>query len=145
MPVFDIAAFRAAFPAFASSVIYPDATITAVSDAALCFLSEHSCSCETAAWQLATAHLMSLRTQAASGQASGGMVTSAAIDKVSVTITPPPATDGYSYWLSLSPYGLELLALLSKCSAGGFYVGGLPERAAFRSVGGIFPRGGRVW
>lgn len=144
MPVFDIAAFRAAFPAFADEVIYPDAMITAVSDAALCFLSEHSCSCDTAAWQLATAHLMFLRTQAASG-APGGLVTSASIDKVSVTVTPPPARDGYSYWLSLSPYGLELMALLSRCSAGGIYVGGRPERAAFRSVGGIFPRGGRLW
>ncbi|RIQ77290.1 DUF4054 domain-containing protein, partial [Bordetella avium] len=30
------------------------------------------------------------------------------------------------------------------CSAGGMYVGGLPERAAFRNVGGLSVRGGRV-
>lgn len=145
MAVFNIAAFRAAFPAFASTVIYPDATIQSAADSALCFLSSHNCGCDTLAWQLCTAHLLQLRTQAAAGQSTGGMVTSANIEKVSVTITPPPATDGYSFWLGLSPYGTELLALLSKCSAGGFYVGGLPERAAFRSVGGIFPRGGRIW
>lgn len=143
MAVFNIAAFRAAFPAFASTVIYPDATIQSAADSALCFLSGHNCGCDTQAWQLATAHLLQLRANAASGT-TGGLVTSASIDKVSVSVTPPPVTDGYSYWLSLSPYGLELLALLSKCSAGGFYVGGLPERAAFRNVGGIFPRGGRV-
>lgn len=145
MAVFDIAAFRAAFPAFASDVLYPDPTIQSAADSALCFLSTHSCGCDTLAWQLATAHLLQLRTNAAAGQTAGGQVTSASIDKVSVTITPPPATDGYSYWLGLSPYGVELLALLTKCSAAGFYVGGSPERAAFRSVGGRFPRGGRIW
>lgn len=144
MAEFDIPAFRASFPAFASEVIYPDPTIQSAADSALCFLSSHNCGCDTLAWQLATAHLLQLRANAASGT-TGGLVTSASIDKVSVSVTPPPVTDGYSYWLSLSPYGLELMALLSKCSAGGFYVGGLPERAAFRNVGGIFPRGGRVW
>ncbi|MNJ79317.1 hypothetical protein D3C77_772930 [compost metagenome] len=51
----------------------------------------------------------------------------------------------WSYWLGMTPYGMQLMALLKVCTGGGLYVGGLPERAAFRSVGGIFPRGGRLW
>jgi hypothetical protein len=145
MADFDIAAFRVKFPAFADEVIYPDATIQSAADDALCFFTEHACACSDLLWQLITAHLLQLRTAAAAGGGGTGMVTSASIDKVSVSITAPPAADGYTYWLTMSPYGLQAMALLSGCGAGGLYVGGRPERSAFRSVGGGFPNRGRFW
>lgn len=145
MAVFDVAAFRVAFPAFASDVIYPDALINAQAANALCFLGTHNCGCDTLSWQLMTAHLLALATAQASGSGQSGQVTSASIDKVSVSITPPPTRDGFTYWLGMTPYGLQLFALLSRCAAGGIYVGGRPERSAFRSVGGTFPNGGRVF
>lgn len=140
---FDAAAFRVAFPAFASVAIYPDVTILTQADAAACFLAAQSCGCDTYSLQLMVAHLLTLATQIAAGTGGGGQVTSASIDKVSVGITAPPTRDGFSYWLGSSPYGLQLLALLAHCGIGGTYVGGRAERAAFRSVGGVFPRCGR--
>lgn len=142
---FDIAAFRAAFPEFASTVLYPDALIQAQADKAPCFLAAGGyCGCETLQMQLIVAHLLTIATRIAAGSA-GGVVTAATIDKVSVTLVQPPAKDAFTYWLNTTPYGMQLAALLARCAAGGVYVGGLPERAAFRSVGGIFPRGGRRW
>jgi hypothetical protein len=143
--VFDIPAFRAAFPAFASTVLYPDATIQAAADTALCMMSMHGCGCDTLAWQLMVAHILLLGSRNASGGGVAGIVTSATIDKVSVSLQTLQTTSDFNLWLAQTPYGLQLLALLSKCSSGGAYVGGRAERAAFRSAGGRFPNGGRIW
>jgi hypothetical protein len=67
-----------------------------------------------------------------------GVMTGATEGTVSVSLQAPPAKDAFSWWLATTPYGAQLRALLLARSAGGFYVGGLPERAAFRKVGGIF-------
>jgi hypothetical protein len=50
----------------------------------------------------------------------------------------PPAANAWQYWLNTSPYGMQLLALLQAKGVGGLYVGGLPERDAFRKVYGVF-------
>jgi hypothetical protein len=142
---FDIAAFRAAFPAFASEVLYPDATIQAAADQAACLLSSNGCGCETLQLQLMVAHLLTLGAREQAGSGATGPVVSATIDKVSVTLAAPPGKDPFTFWLYLTPYGSQLAAMLSRCAAGGLYIGGAPERAAFRSVGGLFPRGGRRW
>lgn len=86
---------------------------------------------------LLTAHLARTMTLLASGQ-SAGVVTAASEGSVSVSMTPPPTKSAWGWWLSTTPYGQQLLALLSLQSAGGFYIGGLPERSAFRKVGGVF-------
>jgi hypothetical protein len=132
MAAFDISAFREAFPAFADDVIYPDAMIQLYADASLCYLSERSCGCDELNRQLLVAHLLTLNDRALTGNSSGGIVTGASIDKVSVSVAPPPVTSSWGYWLSTTPYGLQLLALLRRCGAGGMYVGGTPERRAFR-------------
>jgi hypothetical protein len=46
--------------------------------------------------------------------------------------------DGLEYYLSGSVYGQMLWAMLNVASAGGVYLGGLPERRAYRKVGGVF-------
>jgi len=140
--VFDVAVFRARYPQFADSDIYPDATLNAYWETATCFISAEDYgylhgACRETALMLLTAHLAGLSVFIANGQ-TPGMVTSATIDKVSVSLTPPPVKDQLAWWLNLTPYGMQLWAMLSAMSVGGLYIGGLPERSAFRTVGGRF-------
>ena len=139
---FDIAAFRVSYPEFADETEYPDATLQAYWDAATCYISDdtYGClgaDCRELALNLMTAHLAKISTLANSGSA-GGFVNSATIDKVSVSTTPPPAKDQYSWWLSTTPYGQQLQALLGANIAGGMYVCGRAEKRSFRKVGGYF-------
>ena len=142
---FDIAKFRETFPYFADPAIYTDGQITIWSEIAGCSLRE-SCElhgdCFNTALQLLTAHIAQLLTSAARGRQATGVITSSAIDKVSVGYAPPPMRTAWAYWLNQSPYGQQLAALLSAASVGGFYLGGtaVPERAAFRGAGGFFNR-----
>ena len=141
MAVFDLSAFRTAYPVFDS---VPDATVQAAATSALCLIGQDGCDCDVQMWQLMVAHLLYIQGQVATGNGGAGAVTSATIDKVSVAFAAPPfGTSAYKFWLFKSPYGGQLLALLDRCSKGGVYVGGLPERSAFRSVGGVFPGRGR--
>lgn len=141
MAVFDLSAFRTAYPVFDS---VPDATVQAAATSALCLIGQDGCDCDVQMWQLMVAHLLYIQGQVATGNGNAGAVTSATIDKVSVSFAAPPfGTSAYKFWLFKSPYGGQLLALLDRCSKGGVYVGGLPERSAFRSVGGVFPGRGR--
>lgn len=141
MAVFDLSAFRTAYPVFDS---VPDATVQAAATSALCLIGQDGCECDVQQWQLMVAHLLYIQGQVATGNGNAGAVTSATIDKVSVAFAAPPfGTSAYKFWLFKSPYGGQLLAMLDRCSKGGVYVGGLPERSAFRSVGGVFPGRGR--
>ena len=83
-------------------------------------------------WQyvifLLTAHLLTQQAAIKNGDSTGGLQTSASIDKVSVSIAPPPFSDGWGYWLSQSRYGQELLALLELKIATPGYVGGSFQR-----------------
>lgn len=141
---FDIPLFRQQFPQFASETTYPDALLQMYWDMAVCYISDQdygflSGSCRQLAINLMVAHLTVLSQLDAEGDIVGGSLEqSATVDKVSVSLTPPPNKSQYSWWLSQTPYGQQLQALLSSKIAGGFYAGGLPERSAFRKVGGIF-------
>lgn len=78
---------------------------------------------------LLTAHRVYLNIQSRTGQAGqGGKVASATVDGVSVSYTQMPSTDNFNYWLSLSPYGIELAALLDTLSPVPSYIGGSFER-----------------
>lgn len=146
----DIAKFRALFPAFCDASITPDVMIETYWEAASNYINNEvgGCYCggmntsqQTLALNYMTAHLLHLMKMISSGGGSGGgsggIVTSATIDKVSVSLEPPPVADQWSWWLNTSPYGSQLLALLSVLSVGGFYAGGRPEIAGFRKVGGM--------
>lgn len=139
--VIDIARFRAQFPALADPVTFPDALIQAQWMQAQCFISPGKTlrgHCYESALYLMTAHLTWSNHMISLGQTTAGVVTGATISKVSVSITPPPARSAWQFWLATTPYGLQLWALLNIKAAGGAYVGGLPERTAFRKVGGSF-------
>lgn len=143
---FDVAAFRSQFVAFASTTLYPDVTLEGYFTMATAYIALwDNCGLSGARLDLAlnlmTAHLAQIFTMIAATPLSPttGVQTSATIDKISVTYEAPPSgPSGWRYWLSTTPYGLQLWALLSARSVGGFYIGGSPEKAAIRKVGGRF-------
>lgn len=147
---FDIAYFRATFPAFAATPP-TDGTLQGYWDLATVYIDDRDYSC----WMLTgkvcvlalnqmTAHLAQLYAVVAAADtpqaAQIAMDERAQIDKVSVSVTPPPNKTQFDWWLGLTPYGQMLLALLQGVTAGGFFVPsrGVPERVAFRKAGGGF-------
>jgi len=144
---FDPALFRSQFPAFASVTDYPTATLQVYYNISGLYISTNDYGYlngdgRAYALNLMTAHITAINdinAAAAENQSTSvGLVTSASVGDVSVSIQPPPTKSAFDYWLSLTPYGQQLLALLNMIGAGGLYIGGLPERSAFRKVGGIF-------
>jgi len=76
---------------------------------------------------------LALSAKANSGDVAG-VVTAATIDKISVTLMPPPGLNQWQWWLNQTPYGQQLLALLQIAAAGGrFYSAGKPVVGVFRS------------
>lgn len=141
-PAIDIARFREMFPQFANVTLYPDTMIESWWIMANCSLQEPPCLCLTdecgsMMLYLMTAHIGALLTRAAKS-GSVGSITSATIDKVTVSFSIPPYKNGWQAWLASTPYGMQLWALLSRAGAGGFSVNGRPEARAFRKVYGRF-------
>lgn len=138
---FDLTLFQAACPALAAADV---PTLTATFTTATVIMTPYDgCLLNGDALQLAlnlmTGHLTQLSsTLVADPGAVVGPVASAAEGSVNIALVPAPATDGWKYWLSSTPYGLQLWALLSVKSAGGLMVGGSLERASFRQAGGGF-------
>lgn len=141
----DLAGFRAAFPAFADPVAWPDEMLARVNGEAQCYISPCPGTrlrgdCLSLAIGYLTAHLLKLEEAVNTGSGSG-LVSSASVDKVSISLTPPPVKNEFKWWLALTLYGQKLAALL-KVKGGIIYVGGLPpERSAFRKAGGVFING----
>lgn len=144
--VFDPAAFRAnpLFAPFSNGTTYSDAILNAWAEIATNYISdENGGACingislknQTLALNLMVAHLLALSTQIGNTPRppkTPGLKQAATIDKVSVTLTPPPVRTQWQWWLSLTPYGQQLLALLQVASAGGFFYGARPVLPAFR-------------
>lgn len=136
---FDVSSFREKFPEFSGSTdarleMYFDISANYLSTSTYGYLPEAG---RTHALDLMTAHLVTLATAIASGDMTG-VINSSTVDKVSVTLTPPPAGSQFAHWLNMTGYGQMLLALFRTHNAGGFVVGGRPERAAFRKAYGNF-------
>jgi Protein of unknown function (DUF4054) len=133
-------AFRALFPAFANPTTYPTSAIQIYWNTATAYVSNSTGGCftggmtpaqQTLALNQMTAHLVYLNGLVASGN-TPGVVVGATIDKVSVTLEPPPVPNQWQFWLNQSPYGQQLLALLQVVSVGGFYASSaVPGRAGF--------------
>lgn len=142
---FDPAAFRVLFPQFADVAAFPDVKLQAEFGMATAYVSPDTygdmpAAARANALNLMTAHLLALGVIIAQNNYSGqvGVVQAATIDGVSVTLQPPPQRGQWRWWLNTTPYGAQLVAMLDAQAVGGFFVGGLPERAAFRRVGGGF-------
>jgi len=144
--VFDLPSFQAACPALASSD--PTALSSTFTTATVIMTKYDGCLLNGDALQLAlnlmTGHLTQITAQLAAGQTSVAPLTGAAEGSVSLSMQPPPTTNGWQYWLSSTPYGVQLWGLLLVKSAGGLMVGGSLERASFRQAGGGFI-GGRCF
>ncbi len=140
--VFSVTLFRTQFSAFSNEACYPDTTLQMFFDTASCYISTNDCgrltgACRLRAINLMTAHLLRISDDIAAGNTSDFVINST-VGSVSVAVQPPPETDQFQWWLTKTPYGQQLYALLGVVSVGGFYVGGSPERSAFRKVGGRF-------
>lgn len=147
---YDDAAFRAQLPEFADTAKYPAPVLSAAWNLATNFIGMPSCPASMLngnGYQVAAnymaAHLWVLSNQQQQpGQSPGdnqnAFETSASIDKISVSTLPPPADNMWKWWLSQTPYGQALSALLRIKAVGGTSVGGLAERIGFRKIGGVF-------
>lgn len=131
----DIAAFRSAFPQFASVTDYPDATLNNKMSVAKCYIEDNSCTfddhCRQYVYQLMVAHLLSIDIAVASGQ-PGRLISSAAEGPVNVSFAEPPNKSNFTFWLQTTPYGVQLSALLSINAIGDYYGGSLTLQS-FRS------------
>lgn len=137
----NISTFRLQFPAFANCPSYPDEKLQAYWCNAGAYISNRQGGAycmgmrpnqQVLALNYMTAHLLAISDIIAK-KGTPGIVTGATIDKISVTIEPPPQTNQWQYWLNQTPYGQELLALLQIAAAGGRYFNGAPVFTAFRS------------
>lgn len=137
----NITEFRVNFPVYADETAYPDSLLNAQYEIGKCFIDDNDCTmpeaCREYALQLMLCHLLNLRDRV-NGGAATGVVTSATEGAVSVSLAEPPSSDTWTYWLNTSPYGMELLSMLSAQAVGGFYVGGSPERKGYRKINGGF-------
>lgn len=137
--------FRQMFPAFANPNpgAYPDVILDMWFDNATSIMSADNWGAlrdnkRQNALYFLTAHLMQLAKNAAENEGSTtGIVTEASVDKIRVSIQPPPNTSQLQWWLNQTNYGSTLYQMLSAATVGGFYAGGSPELSAFRRVGGF--------
>lgn len=136
---FDLAKFRLLYPQFSA---VSDEVIEMQWDMATCYIS--ACNygwmhgkCRQQALNLLTAHLVQQNLYAQDGELTG-QLNSATIDKVSVTLNAPPNPNQWQFYLGQTPYGQQLMALLSSFAVGGFSVGDVPELTAFRRAYGVF-------
>ena len=141
----DYALFQAQCQAFANPVKYPESLMQMYWDIASNYISTVANwgalqgSMRQYALNLMVAHLAFLAGIIASGAGNTqvpGLMQTATIDKVTVGLTPPPLPNQFQWWLNLTPYGQQLLALLQINSVGGFYIGGSAPLAAFGYQGG---------
>ncbi|TCJ96149.1 uncharacterized protein DUF4054 [Volucribacter psittacicida] len=137
----DIQVFRRIFPAFVGEA-FPDEMIETWGNLAKSYLSESwllNGERFSLALNLMTAHLLfSVSQSTKSNNGASGTVQSASQGSVSVSFSTPTTKNGWEFWLSTSPYGVQLWALLNSVGAVGCFIGGLPERQAVRKVGGVF-------
>lgn len=131
----EVSAFRSAFPAFDNPETYSDETLAGYWETSTFFISTDdygylSGAARGRALNLMTAHLAALADMINAGE-TPALESAATVDKVSVTLTPPPVKSHFLWWLSLTGYGQQLAALLSVKAVGGFFV------SAFRNPRGF--------
>lgn len=132
--------FRALFPQFSNIQSFPSSLLNLMWNNATAYLSNQT-TCgwyrgmnlnqQTLALNYMTAHLMAIGVIIGQ-QGTPGIVTNATIDKISVTMQPPPEKNQWQWWLNQTPYGSQLLALLQVAAAGGRMYNGFPVYGAFR-------------
>ena len=134
--VFHVERFMLSFPSFTEANGYTKEMIARVGRAAMNYVTEWRCGFPLEdpedreyALFLVAAHMLILRKNADGdmndGQTpSGGRVKKATVGAVSVETDAPNSyrSDDYTYWLSQTAYGQELLALLASAAPAGIFV-----------------------
>ena len=137
---YNDANFRALFPQYANATAYPTIALQLWWNNAGSYLNPNYYGCgwggmtlaqQTLALNYMTAHLYFINNLAAANEDSG-IITSAGIDKISITLEPPPEVNQWQWWLNQSPYGKQLLALLQVAVVGGRFFNPVPTSTAFR-------------
>jgi hypothetical protein len=133
---YDDAYFRASFPALADVNSYPQAVVSNYFTLGGSYIANTNYGRlngdnKKYALNLITAHLALLNTLISEG-GNPAIITSSGIDKINVTLAPPPAKNMFDYWLSTTPYGLQIMALMQGIAVGGFSIGGSLARSGFR-------------
>lgn len=139
---FDVDAFRAQFPGLFPNPPNTDAFIEIFWDAAICYVSNSTVgslseACRRQVLNLVTAHLITLMESSVAGN-QPGFITSASIDKISVSILAPPNKNAFQVFLNQTPFGIQAYAMLFAAGVGGFYAGGFNELGSFRRASGAF-------
>jgi hypothetical protein len=137
--IFNPALFREQFPAFQCTPPISDDLLQLYFANATLYISSNKNQCfgglniaqKTQALYLMTAHLTQISRNIAQNQVTGVM-TAATVDKVSITLEPPPSENQWQYWLNSTPYGQQLFALLQVVGIGGRYIGASPAISSFR-------------
>lgn len=132
---FNYEQFIALVPAYSNAELYPEATLQAYWNSAINYVSDQNFGYVNGdsrqyALNLMTAHLVYIAGLIANGQVPN-LMQNATIDKVTVGLTPPPLKNQWQWWLSVSPYGQQLFALLQVNSVGGSYIGGSAVLSGF--------------
>lgn len=131
--VLSTAEFRQRFPSFSDETKYSEEFIQSQIDVAMLYISPGPNCLVTQCQQkqmiyLMTAHLSALNNSLANGDSSaGGQIASASVGGVSVSRALPNNRTELDYWLNMTPYGMQLLALLSMLTGIGIYIGGQRE------------------
>lgn len=134
--------WRAAFPEFLSAEQYPDAYLQRFLSQAQAYISTHNFrirpETRILAIQYMAGHLLTLwasQSQNNGGlgdSTAGGVVTSAHIDSVSVTLQAPIASDAFAQWIQTTPYGKAYWALMTANNPIGVYFCGYPRAWGLR-------------
>lgn len=141
---FNAASFRTQFAAFADTAVYPATLLQSWWTMGSAYISTNN----GLSWaytqqqaqfanDLMCAHLIALYNQINIGQ-TPGLVDAATEGSVNVHLVPPPTKTAFQNWLSQTPYGQQLRALLDLVAGPGLFIGGLPQTGSFRNTGGNF-------
>lgn len=131
--VLSVEQFRKDFDAFADNTKYSDAKLNTFISRAYKYCSNKVRfvldDCERLlAIELMTAHLLTLKDMMDNGNPTLGQVGSSTIGSVSVSLVAPLNRNALQYWLNLTGYGKDYLALLASHAPMGFYAGGSFQR-----------------
>ena len=104
---FNVVTFRLLYPAFANANAFPTDALQQFWYNALSYIEPFDTPNlwgyrRQQAINLMTAHLVALSVLIATGQ-TPGYVTAGTVDKISVTLDPPPKPDQWQWWLDLTP------------------------------------------
>lgn len=134
--------FRNALPEFNSTIRFPDAYVQRFITQSTMYISTQSGiirdDVRVLAIEYMTAHLITLAAIDGLGNdkndssTSGGVLTAASIDSVSVSFQAVIAKDAFEQWIQSTPYGKMYWALLSANMPGGIFWVGSPRVAGIR-------------